>query len=65
MKSQKLFAYLCLTVHVIHFVGVAEIIFSTTNSPEENRLSVNIWTKEKVTLYDGQGFPYCKLRDTR
>lgn len=46
MKSQKLFAYLCLTVHLIHFVGVAEIIFSTTNSPEENRLSINIWTKE-------------------
>lgn len=51
---QQIFAHPCLIV--IYFVDVMDTLFLTANSPNENRIYVNIWSKEYITSSDVQRF---------
>lgn len=45
---------MCLIV--IHFVEVLVTVFWTSNSQNENRISINIWSTKEVTSSDVHGF---------
>lgn len=50
----RVFRALCLPV--IHFVEVLVTVFWTSNSQNENRISINIWSTKEVTSSDVHGF---------